>query len=175
MGTSAWTAGTRAHPPVRLRVRHAPARLSAGGRAAVPDLELEGPRCQTAGAGLEPGRGPTTCSESSPPRVRHLSFGEEEKPVPPHPGTQGGPVGSDGAGQGPASTAASSDPAPLKPLPGEPLQDRTAPHFVPLNQTVWSSGQHHACSQPGGRRWEQPSRCALPLVHLWDAKQDITF
>ena len=59
-GRQRGTAGARAHPPARLRDRHAPVRLSAGGRAAVPDLEQERPRCQTAEAGLEPGRGPTT-------------------------------------------------------------------------------------------------------------------
>ena len=66
--------------------------------------------------------------------------------MPPRPGKQCGPVGSDGAGQGPASTAASSDPVLLNPLPGGPLQDRTAPHPVPLNQTLCGSGQHQPCS-----------------------------
>lgn len=121
------------------------------------------------------GGDPLPSSESSPPLVRCLSCLEEEMQVAPRPGKQCGPVGSDGAGQGLASTAASSDPVPLKPLSGEPLQDRKVPHFVPLNQTLWSSGQHHACSQPGCGRWEQPSSCALPLVHLWDAEQDINF
>ena len=130
--------------------------LSALGAHLPGSLQVGERQCQTwswRGLAAKPqergwslGGDPLPSSESSPPQVRCLSCREEEMRVPPRPGKQCGPVGSDGAGQGPASTAASSDPVLLKPLPGGPLQDRTAPHSVPLNQTLCSSGQHQPCS-----------------------------